>query len=81
MAKRVKALNERREELKAGIVKATARKRASLVRRNETTDKIKETLANMKVLQESQIKPSSSRSWPRPVSARRNWRSRSSSRA
>jgi len=55
MAKRVKALNARREELKAGIVKANARKRTSLVRRTDTTDKVKETLANMKVLQQSQI--------------------------
>ena len=55
MAKRVKALTARREELKAGIVKANARKRTSLVRRSEGTDKVKETLANMKVLQQSQI--------------------------
>jgi len=55
MSKRVKALNARREELKAGIVKANARKRTSLVRRSEGTDKVKETLANMKVLQQSQI--------------------------
>ena len=55
MAKRVKALTARREELKAGIVKANARKRTSLVRRNDGTDKVKETLANMKVLQQSQI--------------------------
>ena len=55
MAKRVKALTARREELKAGIVKANARKRTSLVRRSESTDRVKETLANMKVLQQSQI--------------------------
>jgi tight adherence protein C len=55
MSKRVKALNARREELKAGIVKANARKRTSLVRRNDTTDKVKDTLASMKVLQQSQI--------------------------
>jgi tight adherence protein C len=56
MVKRVKALNERREELKAGIVKANAKKRNSLVRRTETTDKIKGTLEGMKVLQDSQLK-------------------------
>ncbi len=55
MAKRVKNLNARREELKAGIVKTNAKKRTSLVRRSEGTDKVKETLANMKVLQQSQI--------------------------
>ena len=56
MAKRVKHLTARREELKAGIVTATAKKRQSLVRKNETTDKMKETLEGMKVLQDSQLK-------------------------
>jgi tight adherence protein C len=56
MAKRVKALNERREELKAGIVTATAKKRTSLLRKSETTDRMKEALSGMKVLQDSQLK-------------------------
>ncbi len=56
MAKRVKALNERRDELKAGIVKSTSRKRQSLVRKTEQTEKMKDRLENMKVLQQSQIK-------------------------
>jgi tight adherence protein C len=56
MSRRVKALNARREELKAGIIKGSGKKRQSLVRRTETTDKVKDTLANMKVLQESQVK-------------------------
>lgn len=55
MAKRVKALNERREELKAGIITAKTKKRQSLLRKTETTDKIKGTLEGMKVLQESQL--------------------------
>ncbi|AKH42451.1 tight adherence protein C [Altererythrobacter atlanticus] len=55
MAKRVKSLNERREELKAGIVKQ-AKKRQNLTRRTEKTDRMKETLQGMKVLQESQVK-------------------------
>jgi tight adherence protein C len=55
MARRVKALNDRRDELKAGIVKANARKRQSLVRKSEGTEKIKDTLEGMKVLQQSQI--------------------------
>ena len=55
MADRVKALNERREELKAGIVKANAKKRTSLVRKTDQTEKVKDTLANMKVLQQSQL--------------------------
>jgi tight adherence protein C len=56
MAKRVKALNARRDELKSGIIKASGRKRQSLVRRTDTTDKMKERLEAMKVLQESQVK-------------------------
>lgn len=56
MQKRVKALNERREQLKAGIITHTAKKRASLVRKNETTDKMRSTLSSLKVLQDSQIK-------------------------
>ena len=56
MAKRVKALNERREQLKAGIVTASARKRQSIVRRNQTTDQIRGFLESLKVLQDSQLK-------------------------
>ncbi|ABC62392.1 type II secretion system F family protein [Erythrobacter litoralis] len=55
MAKRVKALNERRDELKAGIVKSSGKKRQSLVRKTDQTEKVKDTLQNMKVLQQSQI--------------------------
>ncbi|MFM2301348.1 MAG: hypothetical protein RLZZ84_1084 [Pseudomonadota bacterium] len=55
MQKRVKALNERREQLKAGIVTLTAKKRASLVRKNQTTDRMRELLAGLKVLQDSQV--------------------------
>jgi len=56
MAKRVKALNARRDELKSGIITQKSRKRQSLVNRTETTDKMKDTLKGMKVLQESQVK-------------------------
>ena len=56
MSKRVKALNARRDELKSGIIKASGRKRQSLVRRTDATDKMKERLEGMKVLQESQVK-------------------------
>ena len=55
MAKRVKALNERREQLKAGITASTKR-RAKLVTKNETTDRIKSILSSLKVLQDSQVK-------------------------
>ena len=56
MAKRVKALNERREQLKAGIVTSASKKRASLVRKTDTTDKMRDTLSSLKVLQDSQLK-------------------------
>jgi tight adherence protein C len=56
MAKRVKALVERREQLKAGITASTAKKRAKLVRNTDTTDKMRTWLASMKVLQDDQIK-------------------------
>jgi len=56
MAKRVKALNDRREQLKAGIVTSTSKKRASLVRKSDATEKMRETLSSLKVLQDSQLK-------------------------
>ena len=56
MAKRVKALNDRREELKAGIITATAKKRQSVLRRSDTANKMKDTLQGLKVLQDSQLK-------------------------
>ena len=56
MAKRVKALNERREQLKAGITASTAKRRASLVRKNAHADKMRQMLSSMKVLQDTQIK-------------------------
>jgi len=58
MAKRVRALSERREQLKAGITATTAKKRAKLVRKTETTDKMRHMLSSLKVLQEDQIKTS-----------------------
>ena len=56
MAKRVKALNDRREQLKAGITASTSKRRASLVRQNLTTDRIRNFLQSLKVLQDSQVK-------------------------
>ena len=55
MQKRVKSLNERREQLKSGIVTQSAKKRASLVRKTETTERMKDTLNALKVLQQSQL--------------------------
>ncbi|MGZ3233244.1 MAG: type II secretion system F family protein, partial [Croceibacterium sp.] len=56
MAKRVKSLNARREELKSGIITQKSRKRQSVLQRSDATDKVKDTLRGMKVLQESQVK-------------------------
>ncbi len=56
MAKRVKALNERRDHLKAGITTNATKKRASLVRQSQATDRMRNALSSMKVLQDSQLK-------------------------
>lgn len=56
MAGRVKALNERREQLKAGIITTSGKRRAKLNQKNETTDKIRSFLSSLQVLQESQLK-------------------------
>ncbi|AUW59874.1 pilus assembly protein TadC [Sphingobium sp. SCG-1] len=56
MSKRVKALNERREQLKAGITASTAKRRAKLVQKNQTTDRMRSLLSNLKVLQDDQLK-------------------------
>jgi hypothetical protein len=52
MAKRVKALNERREQLKAGIVASTSKRRKNITNRNEMADKVRGFLASLKVLQD-----------------------------
>jgi tight adherence protein C len=56
MTKRVKALNERREQLKAGITASTAKKRAKAGAQTETTDRMRQFLSSLKVLQDDQIK-------------------------
>ena len=56
MTKRVKALNDRREQLKAGITASTAKRRAKLVRQNRTTDRMRNFLQSLQVLQDSQVK-------------------------
>ncbi len=61
MAKRVKALNERREQLKVGITASTAKKRAKLVRNSDTTDRMRSWLSTMRVLQDDQIKAAQQR--------------------
>ena len=56
MAKRVKALNDRREQLKAGITASTSKRRAKLNAKNETTARMRSFLSGLKVLQDSQLK-------------------------
>ena len=56
MAKRVKALNERRDQLKAGIVLATGKRRTKLGQKNETAEGIRTILSSLRVLQDEQIK-------------------------
>jgi tight adherence protein C len=55
MARRVKALNERREQLKAGIV-ASTNKRRKLTNKSEAADRVRSILSNFKMLQDDQIK-------------------------
>ena len=55
MARRVKALNERREQLKAGIV-ASTNKRRKLTNRSEAADRVRSLLSNFKMLQDDQLK-------------------------
>src|SRR5690349_152005 len=60
MARRVKALNERREQLKAGIV-ASTNKRKKLTNRNEAADRVRSILGQFKMLQDDQIKKTQTR--------------------
>jgi tight adherence protein C len=55
MAKRVKALNERREQLKAGIVASTSKRRRNITNRNEMADKVRTFLGSLKMLQDEQV--------------------------
>src|SRR5438445_1926428 len=55
MTRRVKALNERREQLKAGIV-ASTNKRKKLTNRNQAADNVRQLLSQFKMLQDDQVK-------------------------
>ncbi|MGS1017987.1 type II secretion system F family protein [Allosphingosinicella humi] len=55
MAKRVKALNERREQLKAGIIASTSKRRKKITNRNEAADKVRGILSSLKMLQDEQV--------------------------
>jgi tight adherence protein C len=55
MVKRIKALNERREQLKAGVVASTSKRRRKITNRNEAADKVRNVLGSMKMLQDEQV--------------------------
>ncbi|MBB3346840.1 MULTISPECIES: type II secretion system F family protein [unclassified Sphingomonas] len=56
MSKRVRALNDRREQLKAGITASTSKRRAKLVQKNEAADRMRNFLSSLRVLQDEQLK-------------------------
>jgi tight adherence protein C len=60
MVRRVKALNERREQLKAGIV-ASTNKRKKLTNRNQAADRVRGILTQFKMLQDDQLKKTQQR--------------------
>jgi len=60
MSRRVKALNERREQLKAGIV-ASTNKRKKLTNRNQAADNVRQLLSQFKMLQDDQVKKTQQR--------------------
>jgi tight adherence protein C len=61
MAKRVKALNERREQLKAGIVASTNKRRRNITNKNEMADKVRGVLGSLKMLQDEQVEKAQQR--------------------
>ncbi|WP_324750402.1 type II secretion system F family protein [Sphingomonas sp. LY54] len=61
MAKRVKALNERREQLKAGIVASTSKRRKKITNKNEAADKVRNILGSLKMLQDEQVEKAQTR--------------------
>ncbi len=56
MLRRVKSLNERREQLKAGITASTVKRRSKLVQNNVSANHMRGWLSSLKVLQDSQVK-------------------------
>jgi tight adherence protein C len=55
MARRIKALNDRREQLKAGIV-ASTNKRKKLTNKNQAADRVRSILTSFKMIQDDQLK-------------------------
>jgi tight adherence protein C len=60
MIRRVKALNERREQLKAGIV-ASTNKRKTLRNKNQAADRVRSILTQFKMIQDDQVKKTQQR--------------------
>ncbi|MET0269046.1 MAG: type II secretion system F family protein [Sphingomonas sp.] len=56
MAKRVKALNDRREQLKAGITASTSKRRTKLGQSTEAADLLRGFLKSLSVLQDAQVR-------------------------
>src|SRR3712207_7589284 len=56
MAKRVKALNERREQLKAGITAASSKRRTKLTGSTGASDRMRSNLNLVKALEGTQAK-------------------------
>lgn len=56
MARRIRSLNERREQLKAGITASTGRRRTKIVHQNDATDRMRSFLKSLKILQDDQLK-------------------------
>jgi tight adherence protein C len=55
MAKRVKALNERREQLKAGIIVSSSKRRKKITNSSEAADRFRTILGSLKMLQDEQV--------------------------
>jgi len=56
MSRRIKALNERRDQLKAGISASTTKRRTKIVHQSDATDRMRSLLSWMQVLQDDQLK-------------------------
>ena len=61
MTRRVRALNDRREQLKAGVAASKTRRRAKMEKKKASisVDRMKAILGSMKMLQDSQLKTAS----------------------
>ncbi|MBU0556111.1 MAG: type II secretion system F family protein [Alphaproteobacteria bacterium] len=56
MGRRIRALNDRREQLKAGIVVSSTKRRTKIIHQSDTTDRMRSFLSSFKLLQDDQIK-------------------------